>query len=42
MSSDDFTSPHNKTYMPDVSKSISFNNDESLLGMSFDKSFNAA
>ena len=34
MISDDFTSPHHKTFMPDVSKSISIQED-SIVGMSF-------
>ena len=41
MSSDDFNSPHHKTFMPDVSKSISIQED-SMVGMSFDKSFKVA
>ena len=41
MSSEDFSSPHNKTFMPDVTKSISIQED-SMLGMNFDKTYNAA
>ena len=41
MISDDFTSPHHKTFMPDVSKSISIQ-EESIIGMSFDNSFKVA
>ena len=41
MSSIDSTSPHHKTFMPDVSKSISIYED-SAVGMSFDKSFKVA